>query len=80
LLLLKNTFIQPRAKDGSQPSFLLFLNIKKFRNSELSICKFDYLQASSIATATATVAPTIGLLPLAILHPLYGFLILFHLF
>ena len=47
-------------------------NMKQQKNLELLkvfyVCYIvvNYLQASSIATATATVAPTIGLLPIPI--------------
>ena len=47
---------------------------------QVDLKKVNYLLASSIATATATVIPTMGLLPAAMPRFLFGGLLTFGLF
>jgi len=60
LLLFKLAFANKKGKPPSRKKAVLEI----YKHRHYYRWKKTYLEASSIATATATVAPTIGLLPI----------------
>ena len=73
-LLYKKYWTHHERKNVYDVSNFLLFNFQQFDfykarinpcKSQKALCRKDYLLASSIATATATVIPTMGLLPVA---------------